>query len=167
MLGAEKERESLTGLLKTPKFLTSQYGRLYVEFSDPIDLGTTSRNTTSTASRPGRELDELTVRLAHRVNYDINQVTTVTPSSLAAMVLLNNTSRGVERTRFLEQIGFLLHFLNDGDRSARLSRTLTEALEDQKSASTRRAPSSAPALEESSARLSPGPSGSSGTWSPT
>ncbi|MFW5966731.1 MAG: 1-acyl-sn-glycerol-3-phosphate acyltransferase, partial [Persicimonas sp.] len=39
VLGAEKEKESLTGLLKTPRFLTSKYGRLYIEFGDPIDVG--------------------------------------------------------------------------------------------------------------------------------
>lgn len=133
VLGAEKERESLTGLLKTPKFLTSEYGRLYVEFGEPIDLGGYLEKYDVDRVRPeDDELDALTVRLAHRVNYDINQVTTVTPSSLAAMVLLNNTSRGVERTRFLEQIGFLLHFLNYGDRTARLSRTLREAMEEQR-----------------------------------
>ncbi|MGM0558677.1 MAG: 1-acyl-sn-glycerol-3-phosphate acyltransferase [Myxococcota bacterium] len=157
VLGAEKERESLTGLLKTPKFLTSQYGRLYVEFGEPIDLGGYLEKYDVDRVKPeDEELDELTVRLAHRVNYDINQVTTVTPSSLVAMVLLNNTSRGVERTRFLEQIGFLLHFLTYEDRTARLSRTLTEALDDQRErVEAPRSEQRAPALATSSGPSEP------------
>lgn len=155
--GAEKRKESLTGLLKTPRFLTSKYGRLYVEFAEPIDLADYLEAYDIDRVRPDEDaLDRLTVRLAHRINYDINQVTTVTPSSLAAMVLLNNTTRGVERGRFLEEIGFLLHFLNADDRSARLSRTLREALDDsQERIAEALAAQRAPALAGSSGPTEP------------
>jgi glycerol-3-phosphate O-acyltransferase len=135
VLGAEKEKESLGGLLKTPKFLTSKYGRLYVEFSDPIDLGDYLDRYEVDRLRPKEDaIDTLTVRLAHRIIYDINHVSTVTPSALAATVLLNNPVRGADRRRFLHEIGFVLNFLTHRFESTRLSRTLREALDDKREA---------------------------------
>ncbi|MFU8803084.1 MAG: 1-acyl-sn-glycerol-3-phosphate acyltransferase [Bradymonadaceae bacterium] len=129
LLGEEKEKESLAGLLKTPKFLTSKYGRLYVEFDKPIDLGEYMEKYEIPRLRPDdKDLDELTVRLAHRIIYDINRVTTVSPTALAATVLLNNPVRGTDRERFLKEVGFVLRFLTDPTREARLSATLRDAL---------------------------------------
>lgn len=132
VLGEEKEKESLTGLLKTPKLLASKYGRLYVEFDKPIDLGEyldkygITRHYTDDA-----EIDRLTVRLAHRIIYDINGVTTVSPTALVATVLLNNSMRGTDRKRFLQEAGFVLRFLTQPERAARLSGLLRDALENQ------------------------------------
>jgi glycerol-3-phosphate O-acyltransferase len=165
VLGAEKEKETLGGLLKTPKFLTSKYGRLYVEFSDAIDLGSYLDRYGVDRLRPKEEeLDSLTVRLAHRIIYDINHVSTVTPSSLAATVLLNNPMRGSDRRRFLHEVGFLLYFLTHRFDSTRLSRTIREGLEENRAALDRleeRQPTPAlksrpdgkPGLDEESAPL--------------
>ncbi|MBA2663371.1 MAG: 1-acyl-sn-glycerol-3-phosphate acyltransferase [Bradymonadaceae bacterium] len=129
LLGEEKEKESLTGLLKTPKLLASKYGRLYVEFDEPIDLGEYLEKYGVQRHRAeAAELDALTVRLAHRIIFDINRVTTVSPTALAATVLLNNPVRGTDRLRFLQEVGFLLHFLTQPGRTARLSGTLRDAL---------------------------------------
>ncbi len=133
VLGAEKEKESLTGLLKTPKFLTSKYGRLYIEFNEPIDLGEYLDRYDVDRLHPQEEaLDALTVRLAHRIIYDINHVATVTPSSLAATVLLTNPMRGTDHRRLLDEVGFVLHFLTHRFDATRLSRTLREELEDNR-----------------------------------
>lgn len=129
LLGAEKEKESLGGLLKAPRFLTSKYGRLYVEFGDGIDLGEYLDKYEIDRLNPTQdEIQHLNVRLAHRIIYDINSVTTITPTALAATVLLNNESRGIDRDRFLREVGFLLYFLLLSSRSARLSRTVRDAL---------------------------------------
>ena len=131
LLGAEKEQESLGQLLQTPKFLTSKYGRLYVQFSDPIDLEEYLErygHEPSVSRTDDERLRDLTVRLAHRINYDINTVTVVTASGLAATVLLNSAVRGTDRRRFLNSIGFLLNVLSRSDRSARLSNPLDDAL---------------------------------------
>jgi glycerol-3-phosphate O-acyltransferase len=150
VLGAEKEKESLTGLLKTPKFLTSKYGRLYIEFAEPIDLGDYLDKYDIERLRPQEDsLDTLTVRLAHRIIYDINHVSTVTPSSLAATVLLNNPKRGSDRRRFLDEVGFLLHFLTNRFASTRLSRTLREGLaEHEKALDKLRERQAGPTLDE-------------------
>ncbi len=134
-LGEEKQKESLADLLKTPKFLTSKKGRLYVEFDEPIDLGEYFERYSIDRLEPDDDdLDALTVRLAHRIIYDINQITTVSPTALTATVLLNNPGRALERERLLREVGFLLHFLSQPGRKRRLSGAIREALAAQDAA---------------------------------
>ena len=129
LLGEEKQRESLTDLLKTPRFLTSKKGRLYVEFDEPIDLEEYfARFDIDRLEPDSEELDALTVRLAHRIIYDINQITTVSPTALVATVLLNTPAPGLERDHLLFEVGFLIHFLTRPGRKVRLSGALREAL---------------------------------------
>lgn len=136
-LGGEKEKESLGGLLKTPKVLTSKYGRLYVEFDDPIDLHEylakydLDRIDVASLEERSDEVANLVVRLGHRIIYDINRVTTVTPTALCAMVLLSNEARGLDRPRLVGEVGFLLRFLTEPQRQVRLSRTLREAISER------------------------------------
>lgn len=130
-LGAEKQTEGLGQLLKTPKFLTSKYGRLYVQFADPIDLESYLETYDIDPTEPeDSDLDSLTVRLAHRINYDINKVSVVTASALVATVLLNDAERGTDRERFLQSVGFLIRFLTELEGEARLSRPLQDAIEE-------------------------------------
>lgn len=130
-LGAEKQQEGLGQLLQTPKFLTSKYGRLYVQFADPIDLESYLETYDIDPTDPNTEdLDSLTVRLAHRINYDINKVSVVTASALVATVLLNDAERGTDRERFLQSVGFLIRFLTELEGEARLSRPLQDAIEE-------------------------------------
>lgn len=132
VLGEEKEKESLTGLLKTPKLLASKYGRLYVEFDKPIDLGEyLDKYNISRHHADDAEIDRLTVRLAHRIIYDINGVTTVSPTALVATVLLNNPTRGIDRARLIQEAGFVLRFLTQPERDARLSGVLRDAIANQ------------------------------------
>lgn len=132
MLGGEKEKESLGGLLKAPKFLTSRYGRLYVEFNEPLDLGDyLAKYNLDPKNLDEEDLQVVTVRLAHRIIYDINEATAVTPTALAATVLLNNDARGIDRERFLREVGFLVHFLSQPSRNVRVSRTVIQALDSQ------------------------------------
>lgn len=137
LLGGEKQKESLGGLLKTPKFLTSKYGRLYIEFAPPIDLGAYLDRYEVDRLRPDDEaLDSLTVRLAHRVIYEINHVATVSPTALTAMVLLARPAGaarpaadtpGMSRDLLLERAGFVLDALVRREDPARLSGALKES----------------------------------------
>ncbi len=136
-LGAEKEREGLSALLKTPQFLARKYGRIYIEFSEAIDLEHYLEK--NNASQKPSEDDEgsnnaLMVRLGHRVIYDINTATTVTPSALTAMVLLSHQDKGegIGRAELLADLGFVYRFLSEAEREVRMSRSIEEALEEKK-----------------------------------
>lgn len=131
ILGAEKKKESLAGLLKTPKFLASRYGRLNVQFGEPITLSAYLKKYDVKRINPDDEhINSLLVRLAHRIIYDINQATAVTPTALAAMILLNNTARNIDRARLLHEAGFILRFAHNYLSQVRLSTALEHAMND-------------------------------------
>ncbi len=127
--GAEKKSESLGGLLKTSQVLVSRYGRVYVEFGEPIDLGAflAHHHPEGFDRLPREELDRSVRRLAYRIIHHINDVTTVTPSALAALTVLNNPAKAMDRETLIREVGFVLSFLQE--RNARLSGTLRTAVQ--------------------------------------
>ncbi len=130
--GGEKKEESAASLLKASSVLISNYGRVYIEFAEPIKLSEyMARYAVPREDATEEQLQRLTVRLAHRVMYDVAEVTPVTPSALAATVLMTAPGKGISGERFLIEAGFLLHYLIDphDEGSARLTTPLAEALE--------------------------------------
>ncbi len=123
--GDDKRSEGITDLLKTPQILTSKYGRVYVEFGAPIAL----ERFLERADEPQDDepLDRTVRRLAYRIIHGINDVTTVTPSALAALVVLNSPEAGIDRNTLLREAGYIVTLLRE--RRARMSRTLRDALD--------------------------------------
>jgi len=129
MGAGEKKQESATALIKASTVLTSNYGRVYIEFAEPLSLTDYMARYQVDRDAPQEEaLQRLTVRLAHRIMYDIAEVTPVTPSALAALVLLVAPGRGIGAQRMLVETGFLLRFLLGPGSGARLTTPLNEAL---------------------------------------
>ena len=127
--GAEKKSEGIVDLLKAPAILRSRYGRVYVEFGHamPLDPFLLKYHPNILTRPPSVDDMNRTVRrLAYRIIHGINEVTTVTPSAVAALVILNQPSDVIDHPTFLRQAGFVLRFV--ALRGARLSRTLIEAL---------------------------------------
>lgn len=122
--GDEKRSEGISDLLKTPQILTSKYGRVYVEFGNPIPL---ERFLADAADDHDEPLDRTVRRLAYRIIHGINDVTTVTPSALAALLVLNSPVAGIDRTTLLREAGYVVTLLRE--RQARMSRTLRDALD--------------------------------------
>ncbi|RLB53650.1 MAG: hypothetical protein DRJ42_11300, partial [Deltaproteobacteria bacterium] len=108
--GGEKTKENIGGLLKTPKVLSSRYGRLYLQFGDPLFFDDALRETLEDRGREvptgadrKKSIDAATRRalvqsIAHRVVYRINRVTVVTPAALVATVVLAHERRGISLT---------------------------------------------------------------------
>lgn len=116
--GGRKKKEDMTALLGSTKVLRSKYGRVFVDFAEPISLRmfAASRGF-EIASEPSRkdpdEKDgprrQLVTQLGHRIVYGINQATRITPTAVSALVLLSRAQRGLgeqelyrEADRFLE-----------------------------------------------------------------
>ncbi|HYD50315.1 MAG TPA: 1-acyl-sn-glycerol-3-phosphate acyltransferase, partial [Terriglobales bacterium] len=99
--GAEKEKESLGGLLKARSLLRQYYGSVYVSFAEPISLravlgdqrerlqlaGTTAG---AIADSVEQEKRELVSALALRILREVNNVTVAGATSVAATVLLGS-----------------------------------------------------------------------------
>ncbi len=147
--GGEKEKEDLGGLLRARRVLRSRYGRLYIQFGEIFDLATLHREALALS---GARADEgapsaplspakrraLISRIAHRVTYEIDRVTMVTPAALIAMALLTHPERGIARADLLGRATELVHAferigapvaraLTDGRGAVRLD-TLSEAI---------------------------------------
>lgn len=129
--GGEKEKENIGGLLKTPQVLRSRYGRLYVQFGEILTFeelladvlkdggGAEAREALTPAKRR-----VLVQRIAHRVVYEINRVTVVTPAALVATALLVHRRRGMTHTELLSMSKLLLSMLDQlGARVASSIRT--------------------------------------------
>lgn len=116
--GGEKKKEDVKGLLKATRVLGAQYGRLNIQFDDPLPLGPTLREYGAMAAWDEDEnivvaaeeerWKQATQRLAHRIVYGINRVTAVTPTALAACALLATGKRGIVRRDLVAQAQFLM-----------------------------------------------------------
>jgi glycerol-3-phosphate O-acyltransferase len=108
--GGKKKAESVGQLVKARKFLKRRYGRAYIQFSDPISL------QAYMAQLPQAESGDLQTRqhsqeLASRIIQAINQISVVTPFSLACSALLTYPRKGVYRRELLQIIQVLYDYL--------------------------------------------------------
>ena len=130
--GGEKKKEDVAGLLKATRVLGAQYGRLNIQFDDPMPLGETLREYGALAAwdeeanivvaAEEAQWKQATQRLAHRIVYGIDRVTAVTATALAASALLASGKRGIVRQELLAQARFLIERAraNQGRLSAAL-----------------------------------------------
>ncbi|QQR88548.1 MAG: 1-acyl-sn-glycerol-3-phosphate acyltransferase [Myxococcales bacterium] len=134
--GGEKRKENFSEFLKSTRVLRSRYGRLYVEFGQILDFDQVAqqyklkRNPELPQSVSPRDLSPsmrraLVQHLAHRVAYEINNVTVLTPASLVALALLLHEKRGIHYSEVLRLCDTLLVLLRE--KGVRLS----EPLEDE------------------------------------
>lgn len=130
--GGEKRKEDVGALLSTRKVLRSQYGRVYVDFEEPVslrvfaaargfELGEAAGDQTPAARK--LQTRQLILQLGHRIVYGINAGTRVTPTSVAAMIFLSSSRRGMSAERLFGYADeAIVHLQRVG---ARLSRVLS------------------------------------------
>jgi glycerol-3-phosphate O-acyltransferase len=123
--GGEKHKEDAAGLLKSTEVLRHRYGRITVQFAEPLLMDTLRREL----SLPEGELNEggrraLVTRLANRTMDAINQVTAVTPGALAALALLSSRRRSLSHEDLIERCAKLLGIFQQ--RRARIAPRTTE-----------------------------------------
>lgn len=124
LAGDEKKSENLGSLLQTTSVLRSRYGRIHVEFGEPIDLGEyLERYHGDTKEIPNDELQRTVRRLAYRIIHGINDVTTVTPSAIVALAMLNGVGNALDLGALTRQAGFIIGYLEE--EGARLSAAVT------------------------------------------
>jgi glycerol-3-phosphate O-acyltransferase len=131
LTGGEKETESAAGLVKAGRVLRHRYGRVYVSFEEPVRLSDylAARGIDDPVGLEEDALRSVTRRLGYSLMRKILEATVVTPTGLAATVLLSHERRGISEKRLLGRIGFLATFLTR--RGARLSNTIQAALNRQ------------------------------------
>lgn len=125
LTGGEKRKEDIRGLVKTTGVLRRRYGRVYVKSGPAISgreyiesLGVDYAGLDAEGRRA--MLQDLGERILHA----IHQVTVVTPSAVAATVLLSHERRGLALREFERRALFLVEMLVA--RGAVLSRAMSE-----------------------------------------
>ncbi|MCX5889872.1 MAG: 1-acyl-sn-glycerol-3-phosphate acyltransferase [Deltaproteobacteria bacterium] len=103
--GRAKETESVGQLMKARKFLRKRYGRAYIQFSEPISL------KDYLGQAPDQGLRNNAQNLAYRIIQSINDISVVTPFSLACAALLTYPRKGVYRRELLQIIQVLHDYL--------------------------------------------------------
>ncbi|HVI73791.1 MAG TPA: 1-acyl-sn-glycerol-3-phosphate acyltransferase [Anaeromyxobacteraceae bacterium] len=145
LAGGEKSKEDIRGLLRARKVLRRRYGRLTVQFEQPISLrafaaerlGSEGRSLTAVeagvepgAAAPSGPLaaDQrrtLVQGLASRIAWGINQAATVTASGLLAAALLAHVRRGIGAEELTRRVALLRSLA--ARQGARFGRGLADA----------------------------------------
>ena len=149
LAGGEKRKEDLRGLLRARKVLRSRYGRLTIQFEEPVSLrafaqqrlGERARSLTledepREQASPGasgpdaaaQSKRHLVQALANRIAYGINRAITMTPVGLVSAALLAHTRRGLPAEEVARRVE-LLRYIAAGN-AARFSRGFAGAPSD-------------------------------------
>ncbi len=88
--GKQKESESLIQVIKARKVLKKKYGRIYIQFHEPISFkDLLLQYGTPIEEMKPKEMNVLCRNLGHRIINAINSVTVVTPQALVAAAVMN------------------------------------------------------------------------------
>jgi glycerol-3-phosphate O-acyltransferase len=117
--GAKKTKESAEGLLKAGKILSRQYGKVYLNFGEPLYLqGAADAHLPGwrdTLVSDGQErptgYSGFVAWLAQENARRTNATAVANPVGLAAVALLASPQRAVSHDEFIEQIGHLIWLL--------------------------------------------------------
>ncbi|MCU0572799.1 MAG: 1-acyl-sn-glycerol-3-phosphate acyltransferase [Syntrophobacteraceae bacterium] len=121
--GGAKVDENIGQLVRARRFLKKRYGRVYVQFAEPISYQRyiERRNLDLATLRP-RDRHAMYRDFAYRVINSINHASLVTPHALVASALLSVSRGGVSMAEFQEVCRQFYDFLMD--QKIRLSKTL-------------------------------------------
>jgi len=112
LTGADKRRETAGNLVRSASVLRKRFGRVYAKTNEPISL----KESLEVLDRPYRELDPherkaFLKRLVQHLSAEIQDVTVVTPSAVAASALLSHDRRGISRELFHQRARIFTRWL--------------------------------------------------------
>ncbi|MFP3869492.1 MAG: 1-acyl-sn-glycerol-3-phosphate acyltransferase [Syntrophobacteria bacterium] len=94
--GSGKQKENISQLVRARRFLKKRYGKVYVQFAEPLSLKQYMArvNLDFTTMNP-KERHAMYRDLGWRIIYSINQASLVTPFALVAAAFLTTPKRGI------------------------------------------------------------------------
>lgn len=107
--GAEKKTESAGDLLKATRVLAHKYGRMRIQFSEPLSLRRLLDEQLAGASpNDAKAFDRAVKTIGYHIEAGINRAAVLTPTALVSTVLLTKIHRGIERPDLQLRVGYLL-----------------------------------------------------------
>jgi len=121
--GGVKVDENLGQLFRARRFLKKSYGRVYVQFAEPLSLRHyLERQHMDISALAPRERHAMYRDFAYRLINSINQASLVTPHALVASALLTTSNLGISMPEFQEICKTFYDYLLA--RDIRVSKTL-------------------------------------------
>ena len=121
--GKEKQPESLIQVIKARKFLQKRYGRIYIQFHEPIPLKELLlQYGTPIEDMPSKEFNIFCRNLGHRIINAINRVSVVTPHALVAAAVMNCSKKSFSFDHLLSHVKTYMSCLSS--QNARQADTL-------------------------------------------
>lgn len=110
--GGKKEPESLTQVIEARKFLKKIYGKIYINFAEPISLKEfTNQNKTSIKDMTNKNVNGLCRNIGNRILNSIDKMTVIPPHALVASAVLNCSERMFSYERIMSHIETYMNFL--------------------------------------------------------
>ena len=110
--GQEKQPENFRQVIKARKFLKKRYGRIYIQFHDPISFKEIlPQHGTPIEDMSSKDFNILCRNLGHRIINAINGVSVITPHALVAAVVLNCGKKSFTFEHLMSHIETYMNFL--------------------------------------------------------
>jgi glycerol-3-phosphate O-acyltransferase len=108
--GGQKESENILQVIQARKFLKKRYGKIYIQFHEPISLNKLQRiYDRPLVEMKSKEQNRLIRDLGYQVINAINRVTVVTPHAVVASAILNFST---DKFSFSELLAIIEIYLN-------------------------------------------------------
>ncbi len=99
--GGAKVDENITQLMRARRFLKKRYGRVYVQFAEPVSLKRyLERQHIDLTRLPSKVRHAMYRDFSYRIIHDINEVSLMTPHALVAASLLSTARHGISMAEF-------------------------------------------------------------------
>jgi glycerol-3-phosphate O-acyltransferase len=121
--GGQKEPENILQVLRARKFLKKRYGKIYIQFHEPISVNQLLRQQgQQLAQMKPKEVNAFTRKLGYQTINAINRVTVVTSHGLVASAILNFSKEKFSGNELLSVLATYLKYL--ATQNAKLADTL-------------------------------------------
>jgi glycerol-3-phosphate O-acyltransferase len=99
--GGSKVDENIKQLVNARRFLKKRYGRVYVQFAEPVSLQRyLQRRHIDLATVPSKMRHAMYRDFSYRIIHDINEASLMTPHALVAASLLSSSRLGISKAEF-------------------------------------------------------------------
>lgn len=109
--GSEKSKENAGELLKVRKIFNKKYGKVYIEFAEPISLKSyvEERQIDLSIDKNNRQLVN---EFAYHLTYHMNKAALVTPVTLVSLAILSLNDRTFTASQIIHRIEVLKDYLS-------------------------------------------------------
>jgi len=123
--GGQKQKENFLQVIRARKFLKNRYGKIYIQFSNPISINDLlAQHGSSLADMQSKEKNAFCRNLGHRIINSINRSTVVTSYGLVASAILNCPAKKFSYEALKSNVETYIKYLHTQD--ARLADTLVQ-----------------------------------------